>query len=132
MLITKEEEDFLWEYREEEKAFFASLGVFQPIVKPSVKKRLTKKLAEYRKRIEKWEYDAPSLKIRDPNYRYTRFKLLLMETVLNATADVSIVKLAEKEMGELDHFFFADEFFNACAMVSVYLGTPFEGVTIIE
>ncbi len=120
-------------YLEDARTFFKELGVLKPPTDPSIQRRLEEKLGEYRKRLDEWKYQPLdmmfriSLKLRD-----STFKALLVETLLNATEEVNLLDLWTTQLGKYDHILNADEFYNACAVISVYLGTPLRDSRIDE
>jgi hypothetical protein len=118
------------EYLKESLDFFETLGVFHQVSDQVIRSKLEKKLEEYKQRTEEWVSEPSVLRANINGYRDTIHKIFLVEEVLKANKEIRIVDLARRQAEEFSEHFDTMEFFNACGVIAIYLGTPFEGTQI--
>ncbi len=112
-------------YRENALAFFEKLGTLKPPTDAVIRSQLEGKLDEYRKRLKNWRFQHPDLAfLVQPGFRDATFKILVAEAVLNRTEPVNLRDLFKKQLEKYGDLLDAKEFFSACGVISVYLGTP--------
>jgi len=91
--------------------------------------RLGKKLQDYKSRLTR-TFHHPDLAFSvEDGYRDTTYKIEVLSAVLALEKGkrLDLKKMVLKAMEKRGEHFFPDEYYNACAVIAHYLGTPFKG-----
>lgn len=119
------EEQARAKYREKMLTFFEKLEVLKPPANAVILSKLNGKLDEYRRRLKLWEFRHPDMAFQvEPGFRDTTFKILVTEAILNSAEPVNLLDLFKKQLEKYEDLLDAGEFFRACVVISVHLGTP--------
>lgn len=119
-------------YRADTQSFFEGLGTLGPVTDKEIRASLESKLGDYRRRLEKENFHPElAFKVRH-KYRDAEYKIFVCGYVLSTKHGVRLVDLAMMQLNQRGDHFNVKEFFDACAVISVYIGTPLPGAEIEE